>query len=130
MKEEIVTSAAPRPSGSYSQGVAFGPLVFTSGMGPHNPDGGEIVGETIEEQTSQTLKNLDAVLVAAGMHRDDVVKVTAHLQQLDRDFEGYDLVYQEFFRRPFPARTTVGSQLGGILLEVDIIAVRSEADRD
>jgi 2-iminobutanoate/2-iminopropanoate deaminase len=125
VRASVVTHEAPRPSGAYSQGVIAGGFLFTAGMGPHRPDGHAVVGETIEEQTRQTLANLDAVLRAAGMNRDDVVKVTAHLQELDRDFDGYDAVYQEFFRPPFPARITVGSALSGILLEVDFIAVRS-----
>jgi len=130
MTQEIVTAAAPPPSGSYSQGIQAGPFIFTAGMGPHDPETGVVVGQTIAEQTRQTLKNLDGVLAAAGLHRDHVVKVTAHLQNLERDFEGYDIAYSDFFCRPFPARTTVGSQLAGILLEVDFIALRTEVSRD
>jgi enamine deaminase RidA (YjgF/YER057c/UK114 family) len=93
-------------------------------MGPHDPRTGAVVGKTIEEQARQTLSNLESVLTAAGLQRSDVVKVTAHLQDLDRDFQGYDATYRAFFGRPFPARTTVGSQLAGILLEIDFIALR------
>lgn len=128
MKRAILTSAAPSPSGCYSQGIEMGPFVFTSGMGPHDPKSGRIVGETIEEQTRQTLHNLEAVLAVAGLTRDHVVKVSAHLQELERDFDGYDRVYQEFFQEPYPARTTVGSRLYGILLEMDMIAVRPSAE--
>lgn len=128
MNGEIDTIAAPRPSGSYSQGMRAGPFVFTAGMGPHDPQSGVVVGHTIEEQTRQTLTNLDAVLTAAGLHRDDVVKMTAHLQNL-YDFPGYDAACREYFNRPFPARTTVGSHLDGILLEVDFIAYAPEIIR-
>jgi 2-iminobutanoate/2-iminopropanoate deaminase len=128
MQVEIDTIAAPSPSGSYSQGMRAGPFVFTAGMGPYDPQSGAVVGTTIKEQTRQTLTNLDAVLTAAGLHRDNVVKVTAHLQNL-QDFPGYDAAYREYFNQPFPARTTVGSQLAGILLEVDFIAYVPETTR-
>jgi enamine deaminase RidA (YjgF/YER057c/UK114 family) len=97
--------------------------VFTAGVGPHDPASGEIVGSTIEEQTQQALLNLEAVLSARELGRDDVVKVTVHLEELDRDFAGFDAAYRKFFRDPFPVRTTVGSRLDGILLEIDCIAM-------
>lgn len=125
VKRAITTPAAPRPSGCYSQGIEVGDFVFTSGMGPHDPQSGIVLGETIEQQTRQTLDNLEAVLAAVGLTRENVVKVSAHLHKLDRDFLGYDRQYREFFREPYPARTTVGSSLSGILIEVDVIARRS-----
>jgi 2-iminobutanoate/2-iminopropanoate deaminase len=124
-RQEIRTSTAPAPSGSYSQGIVAGPFVFTAGVGPHRPDDGQVAGRSIEDQTMQALKNVEAVLGATGLGSDDVVKVCAHLAHLERDFAGYDRVYREFFRLPWPARTTVGSQLGGILIEVDVVALRS-----
>jgi 2-iminobutanoate/2-iminopropanoate deaminase len=130
MTTEITTPEAPRPGGAYSQAIAVGPYLFTAGMGPHDPRTGEIVGSTIEEQTRQTLKNLEAVVLAAGMSLDNVVKVTAHLRDFKRDFPGYDITYRDFFKHPFPVRTTVGSDIGNILLEVDIVAFRSEDRHD
>lgn len=124
MQKAIVTPTAPEPSGCYSQGIDVGPLVFSSGMGPHDPKSGLVVGDTIEEQTRQTLENLEAVLIAAGLNRDHVVKVSAYLQEIERDFPGYDQEYRTFFSKPYPARTTVGSSLGGILIEIDVIAAR------
>jgi 2-iminobutanoate/2-iminopropanoate deaminase len=123
-KKIITTDDAAAPGGSYSQAVMAGDLIFTAGMGPMDPDSQEIVGSTIEEQTTRTLLNLEAILAAAGASRDDVVKVTAHLEDLDRDFPGYDAAYQAFFRPPYPARTTVGSRLDGILVEIDCVALR------
>lgn len=124
MKKSVIrTDRAPAPGGSYSQGIAAGPWVFTAGVGPHDPASGEIVGSTIEEQTQQALLNLEAVLSARELGRDDVVKVTVHLEELDRDFAGFDAAYRKFFRDPFPVRTTVGSRLDGILLEIDCIAM-------
>lgn len=124
MSRVVSTPDAPRPSGSYSQGLLVGNVLFTAGMGPHDPVTGKVRGKTIHEQTEYTLASLEAVVIAAGMSKADVVKVTAHLARLDQDFAGYDEVYRRFFQPPFPTRTTVGSVLPGILLEVDLIAVR------
>lgn len=122
--KEISTADAPHPSGAYSQGIEAGPFVFSAGMGPHDPVTAEVVGVTIEEQTAQALKNVKALLGSAGLSLEDVVKVTAHLQNLERDFAGYDRVYRTYFRDPYPVRTTVGSDLGGILIELDAVALR------
>ena len=73
------------------------------------------------EQTRQTLKNLQAILAERGAVLADVVKVTAHLQDVNRDFAAYDVVYREFFTAPFPVRTTVGSDLINILVEIDLV---------
>lgn len=119
----IRTDAAPAPGGSYSQGRLAGGLLFTAGMGPHDPTSGEVVGVQIEEQTARVMDNLTAVLEAAGASWGDVIKVTSHLQHLDRDFSGYDATYRRYVAEPFPVRTTVGSTLAGILVEIDVIAM-------
>ncbi|MEI7778387.1 MAG: Rid family hydrolase [Actinomycetes bacterium] len=121
-KIAIESVDAPKPGGAYSQGIVAGPLVFTAGMGPNDAASGSIVGTTIEAQTEKTLQNLEAILGCRGLGRDAVVKVTVHLQNLDRDFAGFDSAYRAFFREPFPVRTTVGSDLDGILIEIDCIA--------
>lgn len=120
----IRTDAAPAPGGSYSQARLGGGLLFSAGMGPHDPVTGEVVGDTIQEQTTQVMHNLGAVLEAAGADWGNVVKVTAHLQDL-ADFGGYDATYARFVAQPFPVRTTVGSTLAGILVEIDVVAVVS-----
>lgn len=123
MQHEVVhTDGAPDPGGSYSQGRVVAGVLYTAGMGPHDPTTGTIIGSTIEEQTAQVMKNLSAVLVAAGLTLADVVKVTTHLQHLDRDFPGYDATYRSHLSAPYPARTTVGSTLAGILVEIDVVA--------
>jgi len=122
-KTVIQTDQAPAPGGSYSHGIAAGPWLFTAGVGPHDPATGAVIGSTIDEQSQQALSNLEAILSAGELSRDDIVKVTVHLEDLDRDFDAFDAVYRKFFREPFPVRTTVGSRLDGILLEVDCIAV-------
>jgi 2-iminobutanoate/2-iminopropanoate deaminase len=111
----------PRPVGAYSQGVRAGSFVFASGQGPIDASTGKIIGTTIEEQTAVALANAEAVLMAAGSSRRDVVKVTAYLSDVAM-FEGYDRAYRGFFKDWFPARTTVGSELQGILVEIDAIA--------
>ncbi|HPE65083.1 MAG TPA: Rid family detoxifying hydrolase, partial [Synergistales bacterium] len=96
MKKVIRTDKAPDPIGPYSQGLVCGNRVYVSGQGPRNPETGKNP-EGIKEQTRQVLKNIKAILEAGGATMDQVVKVTAHLTNLDRDFQGYNEVYAEFF---------------------------------
>ena len=112
---------APSPGGSYSHGVVANGFLFTCGMGPVDSSTGKIVAGGIAEQTRQTLMNLQAVLAERGATLDQVIKVTAHLQDVLADFAAYDGVYREFFKAPFPVRTTVGSQLANILVEIDLV---------
>lgn len=120
-KQAVRTEEAPRPAGAYSQGVVAAGLLFTAGFGPQDPATGA-VADTVEEQTAQVLRNVRAVLAARGLTTDDVLKVTVHLQHLRRDFAAYDAVYREFFSEPYPVRTTVGSDLMDILVEIDVVA--------
>jgi reactive intermediate/imine deaminase len=119
--EHINASQAPAPGGSYSHGVVAHGFLYTCGMGPADPATGKIVDGGVAEQTRQTLKNLQKILDVKGAKFADVVKVTAHLQDVNRDFAAYDLVYREFFSAPFPVRTTVGSDLINILVEIDFV---------
>lgn len=122
-KAEIRSDNAPAPAGGYSQGIAVGDFVFTAGMGPADPVTGDLVGgNDVAEQTRQVLRNLSAVLAERDLTLDHVVKVTVHLADLDRDFVAYDAAYREFFSDPKPVRTTVGSTLAGILVEIDVVA--------
>ncbi|MFF0509925.1 RidA family protein [Streptomyces sp. NPDC004250] len=121
-KRAVRTTGAPRPAGAYAQGVVAGGLLFTAGFGPQNPDTGE-VPEGVGAQTAQVLRNVRAVLAEEGLSLRDVVKVTTHLQHLKRDFAAYDAAYREFFDEPCPVRTTVGSDLMDILVEIDVVAV-------
>lgn len=117
----VRTTDAPAPAGGYSQGMIVGDLLFTAGQGPADPQSGQLVGETTGEQTRQTLRNLAAVLAAAGCTFRDVVKTTVHLADL-ADFREFDAAYREYFEEPYPVRTTVGSQLAGIRVEIDLVA--------
>nr|WP_199701849.1 Rid family hydrolase [Jiangella rhizosphaerae] len=125
-KIRFSTDQAPAPAGAYSQAIGTETLVWTAGIGPQDPETGEIVGTDVAEQTEQVLRNLEAILAAAGCGFADVVKTTAHLAHLERDFHAYDAVYRRAFSEPLPVRTTVGSQLYGILVEIDVVAVRPQ----
>ena len=120
-KQQITTSTGASPMGAYSQGLRAGDFIFVSGQGPLDPATGKIVGDTIEEQTARTLENIKAILEAGGATMADVVKVTAHLTDLS-NFAAYNKVYATYFPDPKPVRTTVGSQLLGMLVEIDAIA--------
>lgn len=124
-KQQITTTTGASPMGAYSQGLRAGDFIFVSGQGPIDPGTGKIVGETIEEQTARTLDNLKAILEAGGATMADVVKVTAHLTDLS-NFAAYNKVYATYFPDPKPVRTTVGSQLLGMLVEIDAIAYVGE----
>ena len=125
MRKALQTDQSPVPAGSYSQAMIAGDLLFTAGVGPVNPATGEVAGDTVEEQTEQVMTNLAAILATDGLTFADVVKVTTHLEELKRDFAGYDAVYKKFLTAPFPVRTTVGSTLMNILVEIDVVAYRS-----
>ena len=120
-KQRISTTTGAQPVGAYSQGLRAGDFVFVSGQGPFDPKTGKVVGNTIEEQTARVLENIKAILAAGGASMADVVKVTAHLSDLAL-FERYNKVYATYFPDPKPTRTTVGSALPGILVEIDAIA--------
>jgi 2-iminobutanoate/2-iminopropanoate deaminase len=124
-KQQIRTTSGASPIGAYSQGLRVGDFIFVSGQGPLDPATGKIIGETVEEQTERVLENIKAILAAAGASMADVVKVSAHLSDLAL-FERYNKVYATYFPDPKPTRTTVGSQLLGILVEIDAIAYVGE----
>ncbi|MFI7626462.1 Rid family detoxifying hydrolase [Microbispora rosea] len=121
-KQEIRTTAGAPPIGAYSQGLVVGDFLYTSGMGPLDPATGEVAGADVAAQTHRTMRNLGAVLEARGLTFDDVVKATVHLQNLKEDFAAFNEVYQSYFTRPYPVRTTVGSDLMDILVEIDFVA--------
>jgi 2-iminobutanoate/2-iminopropanoate deaminase len=116
-----MTTAAPQPTGPYSQAITAAGLVFVAGQRPQDPVTGQ-VADGIAAQTRQVLQNVRGVLQAAGCTLAHVVKVAVHLASL-HDFDTFNAVYREFFPEPYPARTTVGSSLRGILVEIDVIAI-------
>jgi 2-iminobutanoate/2-iminopropanoate deaminase len=120
VKEEIVTENAPKPFGPYSQAVKSGNTLYVSGQRPVHPVSGNMP-ENVVDQARQVLKNIEAVLSAAGATMANVLKVNMYLADL-ADFAAVNDVYQTFFQEPFPARTTIGAALRGILVEIDVIA--------
>ena len=126
MKEVIRTEAAPAPfqGAPYSQAIKAAGLVFVAGQVSLKPDHGEIVGDTVQEQTEQVLTNLRAILEAAGSGLDRLVKTTVFLQSLD-DFPGMNEVYRQHVGDQPPARSTVEDAKlpSGALVEIEAIAL-------
>ena len=106
MKEIVATERAPRAIGPYSQGVRSGNLLFASGQIPIDPATGEFVAGGITEQTEQVMRNVSAILEAAGADLQQVVKTTVFLADMD-DFTAMNEVYGRFFGENPPARATV-----------------------
>jgi len=105
-KKQVQTDKAPKAIGPYSQGIVANGFVFVSGQIPLDPGTGELNTGTIEEQTRLVLKNLGAVLEAAGSSYENVVKATVFLQDMN-DFSKMNAVYGEVFPAPHPARAAV-----------------------
>lgn len=123
-KTAILSDKLPNPAGPYSHVVESAGLVFTAGFGPQDPVTGE-VPEGVAAQTEQVISNVETALAQVGLGLQDVVKTTVHLQNLHEDFAAYNEVYARRFPAPYPVRTTVGSELANILVEIDAVAVRS-----
>ena len=125
-KEIIYTEGAPAPIGPYSQAVWAGNTLFVSGQIGINPETGELMDETIEEETIQVMENIQAILEAAELDFGHVVKATIFLFSID-DFARVNDVYARYFDHEFaPARETVEvSQLPkDVNVEISVIAVR------
>ncbi len=122
-KTEVNPASAPLPAGSYSPAIISEGFVFVSGQTPEKPGTDETVEGDINIQTRQVMENIKGILEAAGCTMDHVVKVTVHLADIN-DFDGFNNVYQEYFTKPYPTRTTVQSVLlGNALVEMDVIAL-------
>lgn len=123
MVKTIHTDQAPKAIGSYVQAKVAGDLLFASGQVPLSPETGEIIGETIEEQTKQVLKNISAILEEAGTDFDHVVKTTCFLSDMN-DFDAFNSVYQKAFKADFPARSAVevARLPKDVKVEIEVIA--------
>ena len=119
---KVATEKAPSAIGPYSQAVIFGETVFTSGQIPINPASGNVEAVTIEEQTEQVMKNLGAVLAAAGSSFEKALKTTCFLADI-ADFAAFNAVYAEYFTTK-PARSCVAVKdlPKGVKVEVEVIA--------
>lgn len=102
----IQTNEAPDSIGPFSQGVVDNGTAYVSGQGPIDPDTGEVVSEDVQEQTQQTLANVNAILQAVDASLSDVVKVTIFLTDMDT-YDAVNEVYAEHMSEPFPARSAI-----------------------
>ena len=124
MREAIATPEAPGAIGPYSQAIIAGGFVFVSGQIPLDPATGTLVGGDIAAQTHRVLKNLDAILRAAGVSFNTVVKTTVYLSDMS-EFAAMNAVYGEYFPAPAPARATVqvARLPRDVKVEIDVIAI-------
>jgi 2-iminobutanoate/2-iminopropanoate deaminase len=125
-KTGFYADGAPTPAGPYSHGVVANGFLYTAGFGPQDAANDHAVPESAGDQTRQVLRNIQKVLAVHGLTLDDVVKSTVHLQDL-ADFAEFNEAYEEFFSAPYPVRTTVGSNLANILVEIDVVAALPQA---
>ena len=125
MKQPIVTAGAPAAIGPYSQAVEAGGCVYVSGQLPINPATGQMAEGGVAELTRQSLANIRAILAAAGLGMENVVKTTVMLADM-ADFAEMNAVYAEFFTAPFPARSAfaVKALPKGARVEIECLAVR------
>ncbi len=106
----------------YSQDVAFGDLLFTSGQIALNPENGEVVGSTIEEQAEQVMKNISAILEANNIDFNNVIKTTCFLADI-ADFSKFNEIYAEYFiSKPARSCVAVKELPKSVLCEVEVIA--------
>lgn len=122
-KERINTETAPAAIGPYSQGIFTNGFVFVSGQLPIDPSTGAFAGGTIQEQTEQSIKNIQSILSEKGLTLDDVVKTTVLLKDIN-DFATMNEVYAKYFTGDCPARSAfqVVALPKGALLEIEAIA--------
>ena len=123
MRQVVRTDRAPLPAGPYSQAVVAGGFVYVAGQGPTDPATGRKVEGGVGAETEQVLKNIQAILEAAGTSMANVVKVNVYLSDRN-DFRAMNEVYQRFFTSDPPARTTVQALPPvDIAVEIDCVAV-------
>jgi 2-iminobutanoate/2-iminopropanoate deaminase len=122
----VHASNLPKPVGPYSPGMAFDRLIFVSGQGATDPATGNLAGNTVEKQAEQCLKNVRAILQAAGSDLQHVLRCGVFLLDM-KEFPNMNAAYQRAFGDHRPARTTVqaaGLPGEGLLVEIDAIAYR------
>ena len=122
MKTPVATTKAPAAIGPYAQANIFGNLLFASGQIPVDPETG-IIPEGIEAQATQSLKNVKAIVEAAGSSMDKVIKTTVFMKDMN-DFAKINEIYAEYFTEPYPARSCVevARLPKDVLLETEVIA--------
>ena len=121
--KHIETKNAPGAIGPYSQAIVVGNMIYTSGQIPINPDTGLIEGEDIVGQTNQVIKNISAILEAAGSSLADVVKTTVFISDMN-NFQALNEVYSKYFiNKPARSCVEVSKLPKNVLLEIEAIAV-------
>ena len=121
-KEIVQTDQAPKPLAGYSQAVKAGGFVFVAGQGPFDPATGKMVGETIQEQTAQSLRNIEAILRAAGSSMEQVVSGTFYLGYED-EYAGMNEEWGKWFPKDPPARQGAKLAVNPKLLKISIAVI-------
>ena len=124
-KQIVVAEGSSPPIGPYSLGVWAGDLLFVSGQTPIDPATGVVASDNVVEQAHQTIKNVRAILEAAGLTLDNVVKATVFIKNMN-DFAAINEVYASYFQKPYPARSCVevARLPRDVLVEIEVVAAR------
>lgn len=124
-KQIVVAEGSSPPIGPYSLGVWAGDLLFVSGQTPIDPATGVVASDNVTEQAHQTIKNVRAILEAAGLTLDNVVKATVFIKNMN-DFAAINEVYASYFQKPYPARSCVevARLPRDVLVEIEVVASR------
>jgi len=125
MKKEIKTNNAPSPIGPYSQAIETENMLFISGQIGLNPSTGQLVNNTIEDETKQVMENIGAILRKAGLDYNDVVKCSIFLSDI-KQFSDINNIYEKYFSDPYPARETVEVSClpKNVNIEISVIATK------
>lgn len=123
MKQIVKTENAPAAIGAYSQAVKVNGMIFASGQLGIDPQTGNFAGEDFRSQAEQSLKNVKAIVEAAGSSMDKVVKVSVFMADMS-DFAALNEIYAQYFSSPYPARSAVAVKTlpKGGLIEIEVIA--------
>ncbi len=123
----IITEKAPGAIGPYSQAIEANGLVYTSGQLPIDPGTGAFAPGGIQEQTHQSLKNIKAILEAAGTGMHKIIKTTVYLSDMS-NFAAMNEVYAQYFQAPYPARSAVAVKdlPKAALVEIEVIATKDK----
>jgi 2-iminobutanoate/2-iminopropanoate deaminase len=126
MSSRVNTSSAAQPIAAYSQAVEAAGLVFVSGQIPLEPDSGHLISDDMQRATSQCIRNAEAILKAADLTLNNVVKVSVFLTTMD-DYADMDAAYQAAMPQPFPAREAVAVKglPKGAKVEISMIASKN-----
>lgn len=124
-KQIVVAEGSSPPIGPYSLGVWAGDLLFVSGQTPIDPATGGVASDNVAEQAHQAIKNVRAILDAAGLTLDNVVKATVFIKNMN-DFAAINEVYASYFQKPYPARSCVevARLPRDVLVEIEVVASR------